>query len=142
MHADDSTIQTIGDLGDGKRGSVGGENAILLADALQALEDFLLQLHLLKSSLNDKIAVRDNLVGSGGNLVQNGVGSSLLHLALRDSLLKALCNLGLAVGSPLCLYVAKTNLVAFCLSKCLCDAGAHRAGANNTNDHDKYPPVK
>ena len=137
MHADNCSVKAIGDFCNGEGGSVGCKDAILLADAFQLLEDFLLQLHLFQRSLYNEVAICNDFIRTSGDLRQDCIRSGLLHLALRNSLVESLCDLCLTVFCPLCLHVAELYFITFCLSKCLCDAGAHGSCADNTNFHNR-----
>ena len=138
MHADNGTIQAIGNFGNGERGGVGGKDAIRLADFLQLFKDLLLQLHLFKSRFHNQVTVGNNFIGAGGNLVQDSIGCGLLHLPLGNSLLKALGNLRLTVSRPFCFNIAKPYFKALCLCKGLSNAVTHCSRANNTNLHGYF----
>ena len=69
--------------GNGQRRSVGSEDALGLADLIQFAEGGLLDLHILKSSLNDQIAVSAQVFlqarGDGSN---DSVCLFLRHLSI------------------------------------------------------------
>ena len=136
MHTDQRTIHALADLGDGQRRSVGSEDALGLADLVQLAEGGLLDLHILERCLNDQIAVSAQVFlqarGDGSN---DSVCLLLGHLALSDQLLVALLDLCQTILGPLLLDVAQSNGVALNLCKCLCDALAHSASADNTDLH-------
>ena len=138
VHADQRTANALADLGDGQRRSVGSEDALGLADLIQLAEGGLLDLHILKSSLNDQIAVSAQVFlqarGDGSN---DSVCLFLRHLSLGNQLLVALLDLCQTILGPLLLDVAQSNGVALNLCKCLCDALAHGASADNTDLHRK-----
>ena len=138
VHTDQGTGQTLADLGDGQRRSVGSKDALGLADLIQLTEGGLLDLHILESSLNDQIAVCAQIFlqarGDGGD---DSVSLLLGHLSLSDQLLVALLDLCQTILGPLLLDVAQSNGVALNLCKCLCDALAHSASADNTDLHRK-----
>jgi len=138
VHTDQGTGQALADLGDGQRGGVGSEDALGLADLIQLAESGLLDLHILESSLDDQVAVCAQIFlqtrGDGSN---DSVCLLLGDLALSNQLLVALLDLCQAVLSPLLLDVAQSNGVALNLCKCLCDALAHSASADNTDLHRK-----
>jgi hypothetical protein len=138
VHADQRTANALADLGDGQRRSVGSEDALGLADLIQLAEGGLLDLHILKSSLNDQIAVSAQVFlqarGDGSN---DSVCLFLRHLSLGNQLLVALLDLCQTILGPLLLDVAQSNSVALNLCKCLCDALAHGASADNTDLHRK-----
>ena len=77
----------------------------------------LLHSHDFQSSLNNQIAIGADVLHAGVDLVQDGVGSSLIHLALGDALLQTSSDLLLAVGGKLLVDVAQINFVALSLSK-------------------------
>ena len=138
VHTDQRTAQALADLGDGQRGGVGSEDALGLADLIQLAESGLLDLHILKSSLNDQVAVCAQIfLQARGDGCNDRVSLFLGDLALSNQLLVALLDLCQAVLSPLLLDVAQSNGVALNLCKCLCDALAHSASADNTDLHRK-----
>ena len=136
MHADHGSVQTCSDLRDGKGGGIGGEDAVRLADVLQLLKGLLLDLHVLKRSFHYKIAVRADRLHAGGDLCQDGVGGSLLHLSLGNSLAQPLGDPVLAVCGELFIDIAQKNLIAFGLGKSLCNTGTHGSCTDNTNFHE------
>ena len=138
VHTDQGTGQTLADLGDGQRRSVGSEDALGLADLIQLAEGGLLDLHILESSLNDQIAVCAQIfLQARGDGCNDRVSLLLSHLSLSDQLLVALLDLCQTILGPLLLDVAQSNGVALNLCKCLCDALTHSASADNTDLHRK-----
>ena len=140
MHADDGTIELSADFGDGEGGSIGGEHALGFADLGELLESLLLDLHILNGSLDDEVTILADLLGAGGDLGKDGIGSSLLHLALGHAAVQTLGDLVFAVSGKLFVDIAQENLVTIGLSKGLSDAGTHSTSANNTNFHFQLPP--
>ena len=136
MHADHGTGQALADLGDGQRRGVGSKDALRLADLVQLGEGGLLDLHILEGSLDDQVAVSAQIfLQARGDGSQDGVHLFLGQLALGNQTLVALGDLCLAAFSPLLLDVAQGHGVALALCKCLCNALAHGASANNANFH-------
>ena len=134
MHADQRTAQTLADLGDGQRGSVGSKNALGLADLVQLAKGGLLDL--LESSLNDQVAVSAQILfQASGDSSHATVDLSLIQLALGNELGITGSDLVLAAIGPLLLDVAQSDGEALNLCKCLCNALAHSASANNTDLH-------
>ena len=139
VHADQRTAQTLADLGDGQRGSVGSENALGLADLVQLAKGGLLDLHILESSLNDQVAVSAQiLLQASGDGSHAAVNLSLIQLAFGNELGITGSDLVLAAIGPLLLDVAQSDGEALNLCKCLCNALAHSASANNAYLHSKY----
>jgi len=136
VHTDHGAAQALADLSDGQGGSVGSKDALGLADLIQLAKGGLLDFHVLKCSLNDQVAVRAQvLFQARDDSANDGVHFLLGHLALSDQLLVALFDLCQTILGPLLLDVTQSNGVALNLCKCLCDALAHRASANNTDLH-------
>ena len=136
VHADQRTAQTLADLGDGQRGSVGSENALGLADLVQLAKGGLLDLHILKSSLNDQVAVSAQILfQASGDGSHAAVNLSLIQLALGNQLCIASCDLILAFIGPFLLDITQGNSEALSLCKCLSNTLAHSASANNANFH-------
>ena len=136
MHSDYGSVQACSDFRDGKGRSVGCEDAVLLADVLQLFEGLLLDLHVLQGSFHNQVAVRADRLHAGGNLCQDSVSSSLLHLSSGNSLLQALCDSVLAVCGELFIDIAQEHFIAFGLGKSLCNTGTHGSCTNNTNFHE------
>src|SRR5699024_6504912 len=139
VHTHQRAAQALADLGDGQGRGVGSKDALGLADLVQLGKGGLLDLHVLKGGLHDQVAVRAQVLfdacGDGGaDLVGLGLG----HLALGDQAVVALGDLGLAVVGPLLLDVAQDNGVALDLRKCLCNALAHGASADNADFHSNF----
>ena len=135
MHTDDGAVQLGAEFGDGKGRGIGGEQALGFADPGQLLEGLLFDLHVLNSRFDDKIAVLADLLGAGGNLGEDRVGSGLLHLPLGHAAVQALGDLVFAARGKLFVDVTQEYLIAIGLGKSLSDAGTHGAGADNTNLH-------
>ena len=87
---------------------------------------------------HDQVAVcAQVLFQARGDSANDGVHFLLGHLALSDQLLVALLDLCQTILGPLLLDVTQSNGVALNLCKCLCDALAHGASADNTDLHRK-----
>ena len=143
MHADQRAAQTLANLGDGQRGSVGSKNALGLADLVQLAKGGLLDLHVLKSSLDDQVAVSAQILfQASGDGSHAAVNFSLVQLALGNELGITGSDLVLAALGPLLLDVAQSDGEALNLCKCLCNALAHSASANNAYLHSKYLQYK
>ena len=106
MHADQRTIQSVAHLGDRQGGSIGCKNAVLLYDLLQFRESLLLNGHALRTNLNYQIAVRADILQTGGDLAQDLLALLGGDLLLAYQEIDVLLDLGLTAVSELLLDVA------------------------------------
>ena len=120
VHTHQRAAQAPADLGNGQRGGVGSKDALRLAQLIQLCKGGLLDLHILKGSLHDQIAVCAQvfLRWPGVIAATMASGSPGPNLALSHQLVVASLDLSQALG-PLLLDIALGNGVALHLSKCL-----------------------
>ena len=136
VHTNQGTGQALADLSDGQRRGVGSKDALRLADLVQLAKGGLLDLHILKSSLNDQVAVSAQIFfQASGDGSHTAVNFSLIQLALGNQLCIASCDLILAFIGPFLLDITQGNSEALSLCKCLSNTLAHSASANNANFH-------
>ena len=137
VHADElgGTARAGSDLGDRQRGRVGGEDGLGLADLVKLHEDVFLQLHLLDGGLDDEVGIGEGgVVGSSGDVLQQGIDGLLGHLTLFHQLTVTFCD-----GSH---GLIKAGLRAALHDdghlggECLHDTFSHGAGSDNTDFHD------
>ena len=93
VHADElcRTTGASGNLCDGERRRVGGEDGLGLADLVKLREHILLQLHVLHSGLDDEVGIGERgVVGRGGDVCQDGIHRLLSDFSLLNELVVTL----------------------------------------------------
>ena len=143
MHADElvGALGGRGNGGDGDGRSVGGQDGLGLAQAVQLGKDVLLDLQVLDGGLNHQVGVRSGGQIGGEAHVSQDVGLlGLVHLALGNQLLQPLVQAGLGSLDDGVVDVAHHHVIA-AAGKHLGNVQTHGAAANDNNlFHRNFSP--
>ena len=135
MHTDELMLQALTHLGDGQRGSVGGEDGVFLAQSVQTAQQLLLGGHILGNALDDQVGIGGSLNLLHQDAAHDVISSFLSHLAAGDLLVQRgsqLILMTLSAGDAGSIHQSGVTLCG----KDLSDTAAHSTCTKDCDFHD------
>ena len=129
------------DFCDGQSRGVGTNDAVLVQNAIQILQQIFLQIHSFQNNFHDELGAGSILtVDRQGQVCHCGIHFLLSHLAALDSASQVAFDTLLTAFTELFLDINHGNSMAS-LQKYFCNAGPHVACAKYSNLHISQSPI-